>query len=181
MFYNQTHHFLQKKLKNIFLRKSAKIICIAFLRRNFSKKFKFSKFFVNRLPSARATQLLGAFGPQKWEDPPPLPSRKKLGGRHTEIAELKPSTVVISSIKGHSLVIKSPLNDSNGQFLCYEKLKNRCKGFHLNFGRSRDRFQLTIDFFYFRRNSLYLTIRAINFEFQPSLSFHFSKFLEKDT
>ena len=98
MFYNQTHHFLSKKFKKIFLRKSLKINFIAFLRRNFSKFFKFSKFFVNRTPSARGTTLLGAFGPQKWEHPP-QPREKKFGRRHRKIAENRVFTVLLKIIK----------------------------------------------------------------------------------
>ena len=95
MFYNQIHHFFVEKVQKNFLGKSSKFIFIAFLRRNFSKIFKFPKFFVNRATSARGAQLLGAFGPQKWEDPSQTHG-KKFGGRHTEIAEFNPSTVVLT-------------------------------------------------------------------------------------
>ena len=72
MFYNQTHHFLSKRF--IFFEKIPQSQFYCIFKEEF---FKFSKFFVNRKPSARGTTLLGAFGPQKWEHPPP-PSRKKI-------------------------------------------------------------------------------------------------------
>ena len=76
-FYNQTSHFLIEKFQFVF-ENAPKFHFMAFLGRNFSKFFKFSKIFVNRAPSARGIPLLGAFGPQIWDLPPTL-AKKFLG------------------------------------------------------------------------------------------------------
>ena len=57
-------------------------------RLNFSQNFRKPRAFGAR------TQLLGAFGPQKWEYPP-HPRGKKFGRRHEKIAQNRVFTVVV--------------------------------------------------------------------------------------
>ena len=78
-------HFQLKKLKKgpTFHRRLRR-------RQNFSQNFRKPRAFGARTP------LLGAFGPQKWEYPPP--SRKKIGRRHEKIAQNRVFTVVNAMI-----------------------------------------------------------------------------------
>ena len=105
-FLSATNSFLQsnksffvEKVQKKFIEKIPKFIFFAFLSHNFSKNFKFSKFFVNREPSARGNPLLGPSAPKSGSTP--HPRGKKFGRRHRKIAENRVFTVLMTIFPNH--------------------------------------------------------------------------------
>ena len=127
MFYNQTHHFLSKKFKNFFFEKIPQNQFYCIFKKEF---FKFSKFFVNRVPSTRGKSLLGPSVPKRGSIPPTL-AEKNLG----DDTEKSPRTGFSQCCKRHTHPLLEILCTQNFDLFLTQpgqpNLLSRCAG-HLS-------------------------------------------------
>ena len=93
---SNTSLFVEKVQKN-FSEKIPQNHFYCIFKKEFFKKFQIFEIFRKPRAFGARNTTFGGLRPPKVGGPP-HPRGKKFGGRHTEIAELKPSTVVIPII-----------------------------------------------------------------------------------